>query len=155
MTGDSDIDIRRRAGDLVSNLGRILGLPGLALDANHSVTLSFNDQQITLTYEQEIDGFVLFALADRLPGPFGLQGLVGLMDFNAELFQEQQARFLYNETTLLVAALFRIDVWALKADALLSWIDECLVTIETIRERMWELLGADRVALAQATSDYC
>lgn len=151
MTLDSDIDMRRRAEELVSTMGRLVGLPAIALDADNSVTLTFNDEQITLTYEPESVGISLFAFIDRLPGPLGLQGMIGQMDFNEELFDEQQGRVLYNEMTLMAAALFRIDVWAPKVDGLLPWIDECLVTIGTIRERLWELLGADRVASDEET----
>lgn len=149
MPAHSKIDARRRADNLVSALGRAVGLPDVALDANNSVSLSFNDDRITLTYEQELDGFALFTLADRLPGPLGLQGLVGLMEFNEELFFEKQAHVLYNEWTLMVAALFRVDASTLKADSILPWIDQCLVTLGTIRERIWELIGADREAYAE------
>jgi hypothetical protein len=140
---------RQRAGDLVSMLGRVVGIPGLALDASNSVTLSFDDQELSLTYDPETDGWTLFASVERLPGPLGLQGVAGLMDLNAELFQERQAHVLYAELTLMVAVLFRNEGWVMPADALLPWINACRTTIGMIRARLWEILGADRVAVEE------
>lgn len=144
MVENSSIDARRRADELISALGREVGIATLALDESKSVGLSFNEEAITVTYDEETDGFVLFAIADRLPGPLGPEGMAGLLAFNDELFQESVAHVLYNETTLQVAALFRVDAWSLKADSILPWIDRSLETIGVIRERVWELLGADR-----------
>lgn len=142
MSGN--IDSRQHAESLITSLGRQVGIPKLAFEKDNSVVLSFNEQMITLTYDEKVDALTLFGLADRLPGQLGAEGLARLMALNAEMFQREQACILYNQTTLLVALLFRVDAWSMKSDGILSWIDRCIETIEASRERVWELLGADR-----------
>lgn len=153
MIQSTSQDAGRREVALISALGREVGIPTLSLDQDGSVGLSFDDDVITLTYDSGSDGFSLFILADRLPGPFGPEGVSGLMALNKQLFHEAQAHVLYNERTLLVAALFRVDLWSLEPNTILPWIDRCRETTGTIRERLWELLGADRQKPADDTDE--
>ncbi|MGJ0505565.1 MAG: type III secretion system chaperone [Methylocystis sp.] len=142
MSGN--IDSRQHAESLITSLGQQVGIPKLAFEKDKSVVLSFNEQMVTVSYDEKVDALTLFGLADRLPGQLGAEGLARLMALNAEMFQREQACILYNQTTLLVALLFRVDAWSMKSDGILPWIDRCIETIEASRERVWELLGADR-----------
>lgn len=137
-------DGRGHAESLVSALGAQLGIPRLALEQDNTVTLSFNEEALTLGYDNASDGLTLFSLVDRIPGPLGPEGLAGLIELNTDLFGREQSCLLYNQTTLLVGALYRVDAWTVKSDGLLPWIDSCVESLGRMREEIWVLLGADR-----------
>lgn len=144
MQNNAMRDGREDANRLIKGLGDQLGIPGLRFEEDDACVLSFNEQMITLSYDKAVDNLSLFAMLDRVPGPFGPEGMAGLMELNAELFDREQATVVYNQTTLLVGQLFRTGASSLRTEQLLPWIDRCLVTIEETREKIWELLGADR-----------
>ncbi len=144
MSGIAIRDCRQHVEGLFSDLGKQLGIAGLRLDEEGSCTLSFNEVMVTLGYDAELEGLSLFAILDRLPGPLREEGLARLMEFNATLFEQEQASLVYNQTSLLVAQLFRIDGRRLTGDDFLPWIDRCLATIESSRLAVWDFLAADR-----------
>lgn len=135
---------RNRVDALFGDLGKSVGIPQLALEKDGACVLSFNDLMVTLSFDEKLEAVTFFTILDRLPGPLGAEGLAGLLALNDEMFEKERACIIYNETTLLVAQTFRIDVARLADAGLLPWIDRCIKSVETSRLAVWDLLAADR-----------